>query len=209
MKKFLLFLLGAAACSGAQAAESGIFPALTGDLVSLQEGKVKKFDDAPLAQAKFFAIYYSAEWCPPCRAFTPDLVKWYRHAKPQNPQFELIFVSSDNSEQEMEHYMTGDKMPWPALSFEKKRTNRTLTHYAGRGIPCLVLVDAQGKVLSHSYEGETYVGPQKVLKDIEKTLRENPPSAEAKAAAAAAHSGAEKSSGSSNFDALFKKTPAQ
>jgi nucleoredoxin len=210
MKMFPRLVLGAAAwavaISGSLAAESAIFPALKGDLVSLQGGKVKKFDEAPLAQTKYFAIYYSAEWCPPCRAFTPDLVTWYRSTKTENPHFELIFVSSDQSEAEMEKYITGDKMPWPALEFSKNRSNRTLTQYSGKGIPCLVFVDAEGKVLSHSYEGATYVGPRKVLKDIDKILKENPASAEEKAAAASA---AAKPAGASSFDQFFKKKPAQ
>jgi nucleoredoxin len=42
--------------------------------------------------------------------------------------------------------------------------------YAGTGIPCLVLVDASGAVLSHSYEGKTYVGPSKVLRDLDKVF---------------------------------------
>jgi len=39
--------------------------------------------------------------------------------------------------------------------------------YRGRGIPCLVLVDREGNVVSHSYEGQTYVGPVKVMNDLE------------------------------------------
>jgi nucleoredoxin len=212
MKMFRSLVFGAIACSvavaSAWAAESPIYPSLSGDLVSLQGGKVKKFDAAPLSQAKYFAIYYSAEWCPPCRAFTPDLVKWYEKTKPENPQFELIFVSSDRSEADMEKYITGDKMPWPALDFGKKRSNRTLTQYAGNGIPCLVFVDAQGKVLSHSYQGQTYVGPRKVLAEMDKILKENPATAEQKAAASAS-AGAKPAGSGSSFDDFFKKKPAQ
>lgn len=212
MKMFPRLILGAVAwsvaISGSFAAESAIYSSLSGDLVSLQGGKVKKFDQTPLASTKYYAIYYSAEWCPPCRAFTPDLVKWYNQTKPENPQFELIFVSSDNSEAEMEKYITGDKMPWPALDFKKKRSNQKLTQFAGKGIPCLVLVDAEGKVLSNSYEGATYVGPRKVLKDIDKTLQENPATPEEKAAAAARAAATKSAAASSNFEQLFKKKPA-
>lgn len=211
MKTFSRLVLGAAAwfvaISSSFAADSTINSALGGDLVAMQGNKVKKFDSSSLAQTRYFAIYYSAEWCPPCRAFTPDLVKWYQQTKPANPQFELIFVSSDQSEAQMEKYITGDKMPWPALDFNKKRSNRALTKYAGNGIPCLVLVDASGKVLSHSYEGEKYVGPRKVLADIDKTLQANPATDAEKAAATAA---ANKSAGGgSSFDEIFKKKPGQ
>jgi len=215
MTMFIRLAFGAAAWSaaitGSFAAETAIFPALKGDLVSLQGGKVKKFDETSLAQTKYFGIYYSASWCGPCRAFTPDLVAWYDSAKKANPQFELIFVSSDQSEPEMEKYMAGDSMPWPALAFTKKKSNKTLTHYAGNGIPCLVFVDAQGNVLSDSYEKGTYVGPRKVLKDIEKTLKENPASAAGNAAAPAAtpNSLSTVKVRGSTFDEAFKKKPAQ
>jgi nucleoredoxin len=186
------------------AAEAPILPALKDELVVADGKKLKKFDDSALAQTKYYGIYYSAAWCGPCRAFTPDLVKWYKRNKNENPHFELIFVSSDRSEEDMAAYMKEDDMTWPALDFNKKKSNRTLTQYAGNGIPCLVFVDAEGKVLSHSYEGKTYVGPRKVLVDMEKTLKGDPASAEAKAAVA----GAAKKTGNSSFDDFFKKKPA-
>jgi len=146
-----------------------IAPSLKGDLVAVNGKDVGSFDDSALNNAKYFAVYFSAEWCGPCRAFTPELVKWYNRKKPKHPEFELIFVSSDRDEASMQKYMTGDKMPWPAVTFAKARTN-PLRKYAGPGIPCLVFIDADGKVLSHSFEGSNYVGPDKVLKDIDRAL---------------------------------------
>jgi nucleoredoxin len=147
-----------------------IAPSLKGDLVALNGKRVGKFDDTSLANTKYFAVYFSASWCGPCRAFTPDLIKWYNDKKPKHPEFELIFVSSDHDENSMEAYMAGDKMPWPALKYSRIRSNQSLRQYAGRGIPCLVFLDAEGKVLSNSYEGSNYVGPRKVLRDINNTL---------------------------------------
>ncbi len=215
MKTFLLAGISVFVATGVTFAEttetSPIMASLKGDLVESSGKKLKKFDDAQLAPVKYYGIYYSASWCGPCRAFTPDLVSWYKRNKPKYPNFELIFVSSDHSEGDMAAYMKEDKMGWPALDYDKKKSNRSITKYAGRGIPCLVLIDDQGKVISDSYEGTTYVGPRKVLADIEKTLKANPPSAEALAAAKAASptTGAS-SSGSSGdyFDSFFKKKPA-
>ena len=164
-----LFALGLAVVQAAPVA-----PTLKGDLVALDGKKPKKFDDTKLAATKYFAVYYSASWCGPCKAFTPKLVEWYNKNKPAHPDFELIFVSSDNSEKEMESYMSEDSMPWPALAFTKKKGNKSVTQYAGPGIPCLVFIDADGKVLSNSYEGTNYVGPNKVLADMEKTLGSAP-----------------------------------
>jgi hypothetical protein len=61
-------------------------------------------------------------------------------------------------------------MPWPAIDFAKVGGKDALKQYEGNGIPCLVLIDASGKVLSHSYEGEKYLGPAKVVADIETTF---------------------------------------
>ena len=82
----------------APAAEKPVAPQLKNDLVSLQGKKLHRFDDAPLAGTKYFAVYYSASWCAPCKAFTPKLVEFYNRIKPANPNFELIFVSRDRDE---------------------------------------------------------------------------------------------------------------
>lgn len=158
-------------------APKSIATELKADLVALEGKNVKRYDDTKLADKKYIAVYFSAHWCPPCRTFTPELVKWYNATKPANPHFEMIFVSSDHTEKDMESYMAGEQMPWPALKFLKKKTDKTLAPLAGPGIPCLVLLDSTGKVLSHSYEGKTYVGPNKVLRDIDATLKANPATA--------------------------------
>jgi nucleoredoxin len=136
-----------------------------GHLVSLTDGRLQKFDASSLKGVKFWAFYYSASWCPPCRAFTPTLVNFYKSFKAQHPNFELIFVNHDNSEDDMLNYMKMDGMTWPAVRFDdidRVKANQ----YCGEGIPDLVLVDADGKVLSDSFSGSTYLGPQKVIDDI-------------------------------------------
>lgn len=67
-------------------------------------------------------------------------------------------------------YMVEDKMAWPALAFDKK-SGSPFRQFSGRGIPCLVILDEHGQVLSHSYENGEYVGPTKVLKDLDKLLK--------------------------------------
>ena len=40
-------------------------------------------------------LYFSAHWCPPCRGFTPELVKAYAKLKAAGRNFEVVFISSD------------------------------------------------------------------------------------------------------------------
>jgi nucleoredoxin len=74
----------------------------------------------------------------------------------------------------METYMRDTKMPWPAIDFTKLPGKEALKKYAGEGIPCLVLLDDSGKVISDTYAGQKYVGPEKVLMDLNAILAKTP-----------------------------------
>jgi len=123
-----------------------------------------------LAKSKYVLVYHSAHWCPPCRQFTPKFVQFYEdHQKNASQAFEAIFVSLDNSIEEQKKYMKEAKMPWLAVKYEQARKSE-LMQFAGRGIPCLVLLDENGSVLANSYHGDQYLGPNHVLKEFEKLL---------------------------------------
>jgi nucleoredoxin len=149
------------------AGRADFFSELEPKLISAKGEKAAPFKNEG-ANPKYTAIYYSAHWCPPCRAFTPKLVKWYNGFQPKHKDFQLIFVSSDKDEAAMLGYMTEMKMPWPALKFgEKKET--AVAKYAASGIPYLVLVDETGKDLTSKAENE-WQPPQGILKKIEEIV---------------------------------------
>jgi nucleoredoxin len=139
-------------------------------LVSLKGRTLAPQTGTPAPGTKYYAIYYSAQWCPPCRGFTPELVAAYKTLKAKHPDFEIIFVSSDRSDDDMQTYMSEYKMTWPALRHDLGRSLPAVRRYSGRGIPHLVFITAEGEVLSTSYVDGKYVGPRKVLADIKKTL---------------------------------------
>lgn len=146
---------------------------LNGKLVAVKGKSLAPFTPGQFADTKIYALYYSAQWCPPCRAFTPELVESYKKIKAAHPEFELVFVSSDQDEKSMLKYMVDYGMPWPALRFDVIQSGRLLNRPAHeRGIPNLVFTDANGKDLSVSYGPDgSYLGPRKVLADIRKHFK--------------------------------------
>ncbi|MFL6595612.1 MAG: thioredoxin-like domain-containing protein [Chthoniobacterales bacterium] len=142
--------------------------AMKGDLVTSKNGILSTFNDQPIENKKLIALYFSAHWCPPCRKFTPELVEFYNRVAPAHPEFEIVFVSADRAAPAMEAYMRDAQMPWPAINFAKVKEKESLLKYAGKGIPCLVVIDATGKVVSDTYSGTTYVGPANVVADLDR-----------------------------------------
>ncbi len=68
-------------------------------------------------QGKKIGIYFSASWCPPCRAFTPTLVRTYEDMIREGKLFAIVLVPSDRSEADAMSYMRNYNMPWLALRF--------------------------------------------------------------------------------------------
>lgn len=155
-------------------ATNAIAKEISGDLVSLVDGRrLQRVEDDTLESKKYLAIYFSAAWCGPCRTFTPKLIEWYEQRdEADRGKFEVILMSRDRNARAMQEYMKDDKMPWPALAYNR-RDRSPLAKYSGRGIPSLVIIDGEGNVLSHSYVDGKYLGPSKVLKDLEKLLAES------------------------------------
>lgn len=160
-----IFLLSFASFAGAQGSPESL-KAIQDKLVDASGNPVSGAD---LGAHTYLLIYFSAHWCPPCRAFTPKLVEFYNQNK-KDKNFQIVFVSRDKTEAAMFEYMKETSMPWPTVKYDAV-DGTNIRSYAGRGIPCLVLLDPQGKVLSHSYEGQQFVGPQKVLADLEALLQ--------------------------------------
>ena len=169
----------AAANTGGQT--NSIASMVKGDLVSSRNGVLRPYLDAEFEKKKLIGLYFSASWCGPCRKFTPNLVAYYNKNAAAHPEFEIVFVSNDKSAPAMERYMRDDQMPWPALSFDKVAANPSLTKYAGSGIPCLVIVDENGKVISDSYVGKNYRGPEAVLADLDQLFAGKTPAQVAQA----------------------------
>ena len=86
-------------------------------------------------------------WCPPCRAFSPDFVKYVNETMPKHPELAVIFLNDDKQVNEMLAYMQQEKMPFPATNMKDWNQNSLLTSYSPQLIlQLLVIVDRFGKL---------------------------------------------------------------
>jgi len=94
---------------------------------------------------KVVALYFSAHWCPPCKAFTPVLRKFYETLKGTGEQVEIVFVSGDRSEQEFVDYFRNEHGDWLAVDFSAEERNSLSDKYQVKGIPTLIVVNGKGE----------------------------------------------------------------
>eukprot|EP01082_Thalassiosira_pseudonana_P015498 g14306.t1 g14306 contig9:1574991-1575555(-) len=142
------------------------FEDLVGPELLNSNGKEVSSSDA-LSGKKHVMLYFSAHWCPPCRAFTPLLAEAYEAHKTylQSAQegeeaigeIEVIFISLDSVQSEYEGYRS--TMPWMSVSYNnlwKMQIKDTLSKkYGVRSIPTLVVLDGEtGEVVTRNGKGE-------------------------------------------------------
>lgn len=126
---------------------------------------------------KNILLYFSAQWCPPCRAFLPKLVEAYKNIKAKDDAFEVIFVSSDRDEDSFTEFFS--KMPWLAIPFGDPRKESLARVFKVQGIPMLVAIGPTGKTVTTDarnllmYHGaEAYPFTEERMKEIETQLDE-------------------------------------
>jgi thiol-disulfide isomerase/thioredoxin len=93
---------------------------------------------------KSVGFYFSAHWCPPCRAFTPKLAELYKEAQASSSAFRTIFISCDRDEESFNSYRK--EMPWPAVPLNAGALLKAYFQFSG--IPSLFILSSDGTVLS-------------------------------------------------------------
>ncbi|KAG8178833.1 hypothetical protein JTE90_016504, partial [Oedothorax gibbosus] len=104
--------------------------------------------DEALKDAEVIAFYFSAHWCPPCRMFTPVLADFYEEAKDGKLPLEIIFVSSDRSEDALFSYMDEAHGDWLAVPFDSPIINQLKQAFSIQGIPTLIVVKKDGTIVT-------------------------------------------------------------
>lgn len=94
---------------------------------------------------KIVGLYFSAHWCPPCRAFSPKLVEFRNKNK---DQFEVVFISSDKNESAQFEYMKEVGMEWPTMKHRSEAANALAEKYGVQSIPTLIILSPTGETIT-------------------------------------------------------------
>ncbi|KAK9117164.1 hypothetical protein Sjap_016111 [Stephania japonica] len=126
---------------------------------------------------KNILLYFSAHWCPPCRAFLPKLIEAYHEIKAKDDGFEVIFISSDRDQEAFNEFFSS--MPWLALPFGDERKKSLSRTFKVSGIPTVIAIGANGKTVTDEARGiimthgaKAYPFTAERLKELEEEIEE-------------------------------------
>lgn len=113
-------------------------------------------------RGKIVALYFSAEWCIPCKKFTPKLAKFREENAKKG--FEVVFMSLDRSDQQKARYMKNAKMKWLTSPGQNtKEINQILDYYKLPGIPSLVVFGPKGQLITTAGRDDVDKMPETAL----------------------------------------------
>ena len=117
-------------------------------------GKSVKLSDF---RGKFVLVDFWASWCGPCRQEMKSLLPLYNELKGEDLEF--ISISLDKREKEWRNMLKVENLPWVML-WDKEgftigdKPNAIQKAYGFYGIPFIVLIDKEGKILARYLRGE-------------------------------------------------------
>lgn len=150
MSIFALLLLVGAAAQPSPSEPPCIF-----DGADLRTHEGATVDGCSSLSNKSVAVYFSGEWCPLCRRFTPALREFHER---YHDSVEVVFVSSDANREDADQHFARSQGNWLQLAYDDavaaklKRKHRvwsgrevgTFGYNRRSGVPCVVVIDVQG-----------------------------------------------------------------
>ena len=101
-------------------------------------------------KAKLNMLVFWASWCGPCRKEIPQLKELYKAYASQG--LNLISISIDEKPSNWQAALTQEQMPWRQAIVESSQADLIKQRFNFSIIPCVVLLDNQGKEIKRFVE---------------------------------------------------------
>eukprot|EP01065_Artemidia_motanka_P021799 TRINITY_DN2602_c0_g4_i1.p1 TRINITY_DN2602_c0_g4~~TRINITY_DN2602_c0_g4_i1.p1 ORF type:complete len:188 (+),score=66.88 TRINITY_DN2602_c0_g4_i1:72-566(+) len=138
--------------------------------LTLQNKAGETVDAATALKGKAVALFFSSAWCPMCTPFVPELETAYEFANSEEEIFEVVFVTSDDSEEKCSEYMKAKHGDWLRVAYADRQVlKQKYGCFAGReqddfkdtkrrnGIPGVVVVGPDGAEVTPLADGPDWL----------------------------------------------------
>jgi peroxiredoxin len=102
---------------------------------------------------RYVLLDFWATWCGPCLAETPHLKETYQ-AFGDDPRFAMIGLSLDSDIAAPRGYAEQNGLGWIQAFLGDWSKTRVPAQYGITGIPSIMLIDPEGKVIAQNLRGE-------------------------------------------------------
>ena len=100
---------------------------------------------------KVVLVDFWATWCGPCLQEIPNVIENY--GRYHDRGFEVVAISIDDDRGQLETFVQERELPWTVLFDADPDTKSMADYYGVFGIPTVILVGADGKVVSLNARG--------------------------------------------------------
>ena len=116
-----------------------------------------KWDDL---RGKYVLIKFTATWCGPCKGEIPGMLEAYKKYHDQGLEIVSVYIGERGTDEEqiegVQKAVEEEKLPWIILSetlTAKAEQPEQGEFYSIRGVPTMVLVDKEGKIIMPDARG--------------------------------------------------------